>query len=244
MFWLAGYQKSGMHWIAEIIKSMMGFRDHYAYGTPDPTLPNWNDLPQGRQPPIGWVRGHIPFGDLPRPEEFEGAIYVVRHPLDVCVSSFRHHMKVDKGVDPTDMPSAMREKLLTDHIEWFLECGGYSLFAAIGSDTWAVNVESWLGAKQGDYSGIAVVKYEDMLIVPIQTMADAFRECGFRPPSAASLKLAVARASLPAMRARDRTGFIGPAKSGQWRDCFSAAQVDKAKIVFGYSASRLGYTFD
>lgn len=102
------------------------------------------------------------------PAATRGAIYLVRNPLDVCVS-YAHHSSWSIEVSAahladTEHSLAGRDDRLTNQLRQYLS-------------SWSAHVRSWL---DNGLVAIHVVRYEDLSLAPIDTLTGALRFAGLR----------------------------------------------------------------
>ena len=159
--------------------------------------------------------------DVPtiNPEATAGAIYVIRNPLDVCVS-YRHHYAITLeraitalGSEDTQFPSH-----------------GHLVHQFLGS--WSGHVRSWCATP-----GLKphIVRYEDMSLRPEKTFRTVVRFLGL-PLEAGRLKRAIRFSSFRELAGQERkSGFIESVpiddrvffrkgKLGDWRNVLDADQ--------------------
>lgn len=151
------------------------------------------------------------------------AIYIVRNPLDVCISLADHY-----GVDIDQAIAAMENPKN----------------ATVGSDkvvyevhtTWSSHADSWT---RNPHPGLLVVRYEDMLHQPMAAFGSVCQFLQLKPPRA-RLEHAIGLSSFDSLRQQEREkgfqersersiskSFFRVGKSGQWREKLSQAQVDR-----------------
>ena len=164
-----------------------------------------------------------------------GAIYIVRNPLDVCISLSHHY--------GTDIDTTIN--ILSDN--------------SIGSKTndkivyevhksWSIHVDSWTNPPR---PGLAVLRYEDMLNNPVKAFGGLAGFLGLKPPRQ-RLERAIERASFKTLRGQeDEKGFkekspfaqkfFREGRAGQWRDKLSQSQIDKVVDQHKEQMQRFGY---
>jgi len=151
-----------------------------------------------------------------------GAIYVVRNPLDVCLSMAPHFgITIDEAIDwmadPTFMAGADEGEVT------------YLI------SSWSRHVDSWTG--QGESPSMHIVRYEDMTYKPGPTFKKVAKFMGLKPPSDV-LKRAIKMSSFQNVRKQeDEKGFIERSvhaekffrsgKANQWKSELTDAQVNK-----------------
>lgn len=170
------------------------------------------------------------------PDATAGAIYVVRHPHDVCVS-YAHHYRV--GLDQAVEALARDDNVLprSDKL----------LPQFIGS--WAQNVHGWTTAP-----GMTrhVMRYEDMQARPGETFGAVVRFLGL-PADPRRLWRAIRFSSFREMERQERaegfiearpdgtTRFFRRGRVGQGEPTLSAAQKQTLDAALGPVMQRFGY---
>jgi Sulfotransferase domain len=176
--------------------------------------------------------GGIPFINI---DLTAGAIYVVRNPLDVCLSLADHYaVDIDKAIALMDTR----------------DNGGLQTEFNVPElhSTWSLHVGSWTGRP---HPALHIVRYEDMQAKPVATFGGIAAFLGLKPPMD-RVKKAIALSSFDNLRkAEEKTGFrersllaerfFRVGKSGQWRDKLSQAQVDRIIAAHKEQMQRFGY---
>lgn len=169
------------------------------------------------------------------PEFTAGAIYIVRNPLDVCISLAHHYgCPVDRAIDMINNPRL-----------------GIATSEAVVSEVhhnWQLHVKSWTA---GLLPALAVLRYEDMLASPMEAFGALVQFLGLRP-TPDRLMRAIQNSSFNKLRSQeDQTGFrerpekaerffrIGTAD--QWKDVLTPSQVDSIVSVHQEQMKRFGY---
>jgi len=177
------------------------------------------------------------FGGCPlhNPGVTSGAIYLVRNPLDVCVSLANYFgYGLDEAIEymAEDMTGTPNEP---EHVPQIIS-------------SWSVNVESWTASGEEQ---ILVLRYEDLLDNPLKHFRKVQSFLGMkRDPG--RLKRAVAFASFDQLSAQEgKDGFIEKhenagrffrrGRKNQWRDALSEAQVRKIVDRHAAQMERFGY---
>ena len=164
-----------------------------------------------------------------------GAIYIVRNPLDVCISLSHHYgTDLDTTIDILADPSIGSKT--NDKIVYEVH------------KSWSIHVDSWTNPPR---PGLAVLRYEDMLNNPIKTFGGLTQFLGLNPPRK-RLERAIERASFKTLRRQeDQQGFkekspfakkfFREGRAGQWRELLTPAQIDK--VIGGHKEQmqRFGY---
>ena len=164
-----------------------------------------------------------------------GAIYIVRNPLDVCISLSHHYgTDLDTTIDILADPSIGSKT--NDKIVYEVH------------KSWSIHVDSWTNPPR---PGLAVLRYEDMLNNPIKTFGGLSQFLGLNPPRK-RLERAIERASFKTLRRQeDEQGFkekspfaqkfFRDGRAGQWRELLTPAQIDKVVSSHKEQMQRFGY---
>ncbi len=169
------------------------------------------------------------------PDLTAGAIYIVRNPLDICISLSHHY--------GTDIDTTI-DILANDTIG--SKTNDKQVYEVHKS--WSFHVESWTGQQR---PGLAVLRYEDMLKSPVKAFGGLVSFMGLTPPRQ-RLERAIERASFKALREQeDRKGFqekspfaqkfFRAGRAGQWRDLLTQAQIDRVVEQNKEQMQRFGY---
>jgi len=164
-----------------------------------------------------------------------GAIYVIRNPLDVCISFADHY-----GASLDDAIRVMNDMASGT-------ATGDQLVFEIHKN-WSTHVLSWTN-QPGPW--LHTVRYEDMLNKPMVAFTRVARFLGLNPERD-RLERAIERASFKSLRAQeDEKGFrersykaekfFRVGKAGQWRTALSKAQIDQVVEVNKQQMERFGY---
>jgi hypothetical protein len=171
-----------------------------------------------------------------------GAIYLVRNPLDVCVSLAHHNGERDFDKTIADMANPCRllpgrrdrrldPRLLTQRLH-----------------TWSDNVLSWV-----DAPGLRkhVLRYEDMAARPVETFAAAADFMGMTQ-DLATIRRVVEFSSFHELQRQERLhgfreavtpqrSFFRKGKVGSWREVLTEAQVRRMIEDHREVMQRFGY---
>ncbi len=169
------------------------------------------------------------------PEVTEGAIYVVRNPVDVA-PSYAHHFGVSVG-DAVDALCAHDNRIVSTP---------KMAFQFLGS--WSDHVTSWTTAP-----GLRryVMRYEDMARKPVETFGGMVKFLGL-PKNPSRLKKAIRFSSFDVVSAQEQeTGFKERSKNlerffrkgkvGDGRAVLTRAQIDKLIEHHGEVMREFGY---
>lgn len=164
-----------------------------------------------------------------------GAIYIVRNPLNICVSLSHHYgTDIDTTIDILADPSIGSKT--NDKVVYEVH------------KSWSIHVDSWTSQQR---PGLAVLRYEDMLKSPVKAFGGLTRFLGLNPPRQ-RLERAIERASFKALREQeDQKGFkekspfaqkfFREGRAGQWRELLSQSQIDKVVETNKEQMQRFGY---
>lgn len=164
-----------------------------------------------------------------------GAIYVVRHPLDVAIS-YAHHLgaTIDETIDYMIKPRAQ------------VPASNGHVHELLGS--WSEHVESWTAKPN---PALHVVRYEDMLMKPGTAFSGIVRFLRLKPPRE-RLEHAIARSSFRVLQEQERRygfrekgekaeRFFREGKAGQWRKVLSPEQIERVAAAHSQQMRRFGY---
>lgn len=165
-----------------------------------------------------------------------GAVYVVRNPLDVVISSSYHMGKsVDDSIDhmaKTDSETVGQEG---------------AVYEVIGS--WSQHVWSWT---RNAHAALHVMRYEDMLADPEKSFGNLVRHLRLEA-TRRQLKKAIEHSSFARLQAQEKEkgfrerpphaseNFFREGRAGQWKDVLTPAQVDRIVRDHGEQMQRFGY---
>jgi Sulfotransferase domain len=164
-----------------------------------------------------------------------GAIYIVRNPLDVCIS-LSHHYGTDLDTTIEILADPSIGSKTNDKIVYEVH------------KSWSIHVDSWTNPPR---PGLAVLRYEDMLNNPIKAFGGLSQFLGLNPPRK-RLERAIERASFKTLRRQeDEQGFkekspfaqkfFRDGRAGQWRELLTPAQIDKVAGAHKEQMQRFGY---
>ncbi len=164
-----------------------------------------------------------------------GAIYVVRNPLDVCISFADHYaLTIDQAIVEMNRPGMMTTATKTHVAEIF--------------GSWSENVESWTGRPN---PALHVMRYEDMLAQPEQTFGAVARFLGLNP-TAARLRHAIELSSFDNLRRQEEKSgfhersemsarFFRVGRADQWRAKLTPEQIESMVSANEKQMRRFGY---
>ena len=168
-----------------------------------------------------------------------GAVYIIRNPLDVAVSS-AHHNRTD--VDTAITRMAHESNVLAKTGKKL----GYQLPQKLLS--WSGHVKSWV-----DAVGVKVclLRYEDMLSRPLEAFGRAARFCSL-PDDPERLEKAIRFSSFETLKGQEEKHrftetppgvdcFFRKGKSGSWRESLTPEQVRRIISDHGEVMRRFGY---
>jgi hypothetical protein len=164
-----------------------------------------------------------------------GAIYIVRNPLDVCISLADHYgCSIDDAIHMMNAPAT--GTLTVDHLVFEIH------------RDWSTHVYSWTN-QPGPW--LHIVRYEDMLKKPKVSFGRVARFLGLNPERP-RLERAIQLSSFNQLRAQEDTRgfrershkaekFFRVGKSGQWRSTLSKPQIDRVVETHKVQMERFGY---
>lgn len=156
--WVASFPKSGNTWMRFILAHLLfGIGDdHDVITEMIPDMHYW-----ARELTYKWndsflIKTHYPYDALPSRIEFDRAVYIVRHPFDVVVSSIQY-------MEPEGAPE-QQLRVAQD----FLAHGNLVHWRELGFGSWEDNVSSWTQA--AEKKKVLVLRYEDILEDPTSSI--------------------------------------------------------------------------
>lgn len=172
------------------------------------------------------------------PDVTQGAIYLIRNPLDVAVS-YAHHLGRSLG-EAVAMMGERDSRLATER---------HFAFQVLGS--WSDHVKSWLDAP---ICPLHVMRYEDMIAKPAKTFADLV---GFLrlPASKKRVSKAIEFSSFNVLASQEAESgfkerpptadrFFRAGKVGGWRTALAPQDVERLIADHGPTMRRFGYLDD
>ncbi len=164
-----------------------------------------------------------------------GAIYIVRNPLDVCIS-LQHHYGCDLDTAIQVMADPSVGSSTNDKIVYEVH------------KNWSIHVDSWTSQP---WPGLHVMRYEDMLRHPVRSFSGLAHFLGLKPPRQ-RLERAIELSSFNSLRTQEESSgfrekspfadkFFREGKAGQWRELLSDAQIEKVVAVHKEQMERFGY---
>jgi hypothetical protein len=164
-----------------------------------------------------------------------GAIYILRNPLDVCLSLADHYgCDVDEAIrimnDPTTGTTANGHLVYEVH------------------KNWSIHVESWTARP---HPGLLIMRYEDLLTAPTEHFGRLARFLGLNPPPD-RLQRAIQRSSFKQLQSqeaaagfRERSNkslrFFRQGTANQWRSHLTDAQIARVIDSNRRQMERFGY---
>lgn len=165
-----------------------------------------------------------------------GAIYIVRNPLDVCLSFASHY---DLSIDDTIA-------VMADQGRW-LE--GNARHVPVMMSSWSMNVESWT---HQDQATKLVLRYEDLQKNPRKQFLKVLKHLNIDRGDNARFKRALKFSSFSSLQQQEKdTGFMEgrsdqslffrQGRVEQWKDVLSASQIDRLCNDHGGMMQKFGY---
>lgn len=261
--WLASYPKSGNTWLRFLLTGILtgqvtssaqvarqvpdihdGVAAHHLYGKGATLVKtHWKYWPE-----------------IPLREDSIGAIYVLRHPIEVLESNLNYAF-MRSGNLRKDANSSEISDFARRWVDSYIAYGGHKSFLEFGIGTWEENVRSWLAG--GKRFPQLLVRYEQLRA---DTGAELARICHFLEieRNADEIDKAVAAASRDAMstieereiaaripgfffQSRNQIGyevghrFVGRSRSGAAIFSLTDEQRDQARTRFAEAMLELGY---
>lgn len=164
-----------------------------------------------------------------------GAIYIVRDPRDVAISSASHFgTDIDGAITIMNDPQA-RTGFSDSNVPQYY-------------GTWSQHVRSWT---EQPHRALHAVRYEDMLAKPGPTFRKVAEFLGLKPPPE-RLQKAIRFSSFGEMKKQEEregfierselsTAFFRAGKAGQWRKDLTSAQIEKITADHGAVMRKFHY---
>jgi hypothetical protein len=174
------------------------------------------------------------------PDVTAAVIYIIRSPLDVAVS-YAHHsaVTVDEAI------AMMGDE--THALSMFPNTQSHQLHQRLR--TWSGHVLSWVD--QTDVLPVIVVRYEDMLMQPLETFGRVIRAVNWEVDSA-RLEKAIRFSSFEELKSQERSrgfyekprsaaSFFRKGEAENWRSVLTPLQVERICADHGAVMARFGY---
>jgi len=175
------------------------------------------------------------------PQAAAGVIYLIRNPLDVCVS-FAHHF------GHSDYDAVIR--VMSDKNYQFnglLDRRTNKLPERISS--WWKHVQSWTDAPN---LTVQVIRYEDILQNPLHIFTKSIQALGFNNFDQETIKKSVENCAFNSLKQQEEANgfrekcinspsFFRSGKSGDWRNKLSARQIRLILKEHGRIMAQFGY---
>lgn len=165
-----------------------------------------------------------------------GAVYLVRNPLDIAVSSARY-LNLS--------PAAAVQRLNQAGYETFNQAAG--VYEPYGS--WSENVESWTARNE---KGVLALRFEDLLAQPEESFGALARHVGMRPtPEQLQAAIEVSAFARLAEQEKEKTfierpssarRFFEAGRADQWQEGLAQELVDSILQAHGATMRRFGYS--
>lgn len=272
IIWLASYPKSGNTWfriflanllrnsdqpvdindleVTRIANDRAVFDDETGIEASDFTLDEIDELRPlvyeqlaGKATKTLFMKAHDAWTFLPdgtpllSSKATKGAIYFIRNPLDVAIS-YAHHRGIDIDNAITEMGSSdLKFSGKTDRL--FRQLRQKIL-------TWSDHVESWM-----QVPNVCVVRYEDMLVQPLESFSRLVTYAGLSYDRI-KIEKALHLSDFRTLQIQEKEKgfnekspmndhFFRSGRSGQWKEQLTAAQVDLIIRDHGDVMRRFGY---
>jgi hypothetical protein len=224
--WIASYPKSGNTWVRFLVANLV-YRPITESAELQALVP---DIHVGvkaahlRGEKTTFIKTHWKYHEkMPLREDTAGAIYIVRHPLQVIVSNLNYYL-LRRGEDYSEASEQKKADVQASYIDEFIEHGGAPEWLDHGMGSWPENVATWLN-KDMPFP-VYFARYEDMKRDPAEFVAGLCRFFG-QEKTEDEIAAVIAASSFESLRAiEDRE--IAEQKSG-----FFASESFKASHARG-----------
>lgn len=210
--WLASYPKSGNTWLRFFLYSYLfgdiensedvarKFPDIHKIGGLDTSVDT-----------TALVKTHWLFGPEHRYiENTAAAIYIVRHPKDVLLSSLNYcRMEGDWELDDEQFARSFMKNL------------GVAKWKNVGIGSWPAHIDSWINGTRAARIPLMMLRYEDMLRAPEDSFSKVIDFLRI-PRAARKMRRALSQSSFESLneleKSEKRSGVISPVFTGQQAD--------------------------
>lgn len=232
---LASYPKSGNTWVKFMLSQLMIGKE-LDFDHVEDLIPMVGD--QNSAPVLLSNGGKIIKTHEPYMKSYKQAIYIIRDGRDVAVSYYYHQLR-------EGMFKGTFSEFLTQFIKGKVD--GYSC--------WKNHVLTWMAAPIQEDNGLLIIKYEDMLSNPFNTLGNIL---GFLkvPIEDKEIQSAIESNTKEKMRQKEHTSsiiskskrkdisFVRSGVQGDWKDTFSNDDIKKFNDFAGDILVRFGYTVE
>jgi hypothetical protein len=231
---VSGFPKSGTVWVTQMVA------DYLQYPFVDLSL-----MPVGC-PAV--MHGHF----LAR-RKGPRMVYVVRDGRDAMISMYYYMVREIPDGDHPKLPAGFRRYFaglvnkndIHEFLPTFIERQFRRPYGC--RSNWVKHVDSYLSCDRED---IPLVKYEDLLASPMETMKQALRTLnGNEEPDEELLSFAVRKFSFEKQTGRrageeDPKSFVRKGQAGDWKNFFSRQSAELFDQLAGSTLIKLGYEKD
>lgn len=221
--WIASYPRSGNTWVRFLIANLLYKRitasSELQSFVPDVHEGSGVDHLYGGK--TTYVKTHWKYdAQLPLRQDTVGAIYIIRHPLQVVVSNLNYFI-LRAGERYFHASEREKARMRTKYVEDFIAHGGAPEWLGHGMGTWPGNVATWVGNDVAFPT--LVVRYEDMKSDPADFVA---RLCEFLSlkKTKEEVEAAVAASSFDSLRAMEEREVAQQISSLFSQRSFAASQ--------------------
>ena len=206
--WIASYPKSGNTWVRFLLAHLL-LKNIERSAQVARQIPDIHDGVAGAHlfgKQLTLIKTHWKFWTgLPLREDTAGAVYLLRHPIDVLESNQNYALQRSGNLRREATPAEIA-KLAHQLAEDYIAHGGHPRFRDFGIGSWEEHVRSWT------FPGIAfprlVVKYEDLKADPAAGLEKLCRFLQLKR-SDEQIRQAVENASTDSMRRLEEAEIAG-----------------------------------
>lgn len=241
------FPKSGNTWVREIMRGLLKVDESidivcpelFATGMP---IEEWKSYELGSSQYWRFYKSHcaweLPFDIVGGKSDL--CIYILRNPFDVFCSQLNYILKgFDSNRKLIELPGNSVDEVVSLGIidEYF------SIFIAFGTlmptfgeaSSWMSNVKFWLN-KSKDDSRVVLIKYEDLITNPVDTVGKMF-------PCLTFTRNEIQNALATAEKRTQKDGkFFWKKKVGTYSEYLSHSQLERFNKIHSDILSITGYT--
>jgi len=234
--WLASYPKSGNTWLRFFLYA-------YLFGDIEssekiarylPDIHKVTELNTNTDRSI-FVKTHSLFSARhPYIEYSSGAIYIVRHPKDVLLSSL-NFCRMEGDWEISDREFAQQ----------FIEHFGVPKWKMAGMGSWPEHIESWVAGAKARNMRLLVLRYEDLLRETEESFSKVISFLGIDRDDQ-RMERAISQCSFRSLskleQSEKQSGVYSPVFTGQQKDSSGHSFMNKGKV--GQNLSMIGDELD
>lgn len=221
MLW--SYQKSGSEWVKFMIAHMENGGPLGSWQEYTDAIPGARDDPKKRR--FGWCKTHE--AQMPHAVPVSQSIGLIRHPLDILVSSYRYRTVIDKNYEGS----------IREYADGFIAAGGDVMFNRINMGDMYMFFRNAYSSRD-----TLIFRYEDLRKGGAEFFHKGLEMMDFGYSREQVDAAWEAMLPMNMMKLDDRN-FLGDIRVEQYRDALSREQIKRAEETFWWAKEYLDYVF-